>query len=470
MEIFFNDPRYKEVKLKYEKQYFKLFGSYAYFNGNKLDHKSKSEMEEYFKNKKVTIEVTEESMTKKGIKTSISKTVSKSFYQIWSEDPDMREYNEVVFDCNLDRVKKHQFNLFTSFNHLDDVVLEKEIDLEPIFEHMRSLHNYIEEDFKYTICYLAQLVQYPETLPHISLVFISEEGVGKDLWGSFISNVIGEHYCHNTEKLDLICDKFNSILAGKLLMIINETNPVESRDRLENIKFLITAEDVTIRALYKDPIKCKNFCRFIFFSNRLFAFPVEESARRPKIVQSSDKYLAKNIGIKANNEYFTKLRQMYKDPKYQKAFLNYLLKYDISQFNPKKFEKSILHKELEDTSVSPIVGFLADLVSNNIDENSIKYSASEITSMLKSYLHNLGYKYDFTPSKLSVELTMNYQIKKSKCSCIMYTIDIKALKKLLEEKYKYNFDSDDNNTEKPKEEEFDIEGIDKLTQDILNLI
>jgi hypothetical protein len=26
------------------------------------------------------------------------------------------------------------------------------------------------------------------------------------------------------------------------------------------------------------------------------------------------------------------------------------------------------------------------------------------------------------------------------------------------------------NTEKPKEEEFDIEGIDKLTQDILNLI
>ncbi len=96
-----------------------------------------------------------------------------------------------------------------------------------------------------------------------------------------MSNVLSDKYTHNTEKLEQICGKFNSILGGKLLMVVNETNPVESRERIENIKFLITAEDLTIEGKHKDPIKSKNFARFMFFSNRLFAFPVEEKARRP---------------------------------------------------------------------------------------------------------------------------------------------------------------------------------------------
>jgi hypothetical protein len=50
---------------------------------------------------------------------------------------------------------------------------------------------------------------------------------------------LAKKYTLNTEKLENICGKFNSLLGGKLLTTINETNPLESRQRIENIKFLI---------------------------------------------------------------------------------------------------------------------------------------------------------------------------------------------------------------------------------------
>ena len=72
-----------------------------------------------------------------------------------------------------------------------------------------------------------------------------------------------------------------------------------------------------------------------------------------------------NIGKEENKKYFTNLVNKYKNPQYQKAFLEFLKNKDISNFNPKNINKSELHKELEDNSVSPIVEFLANIVINS---------------------------------------------------------------------------------------------------------
>ena len=103
------------------------------------------------------------------------------------------------------------------------------MSLSPIFEHIRTLCNYSETNFNYILDYLAQLVQQPHILPHTCLIFITEEGVGKDVFANFLGNVISEKYSGNVEKLELICGKFNTALGGKLLFTLNETDPVESR-------------------------------------------------------------------------------------------------------------------------------------------------------------------------------------------------------------------------------------------------
>lgn len=443
MELFLESEQYKTMKLKYEQEVFKLFGKYCKYNGDTISEKSPAEMNEYFKNKKLTIDYIEQQTTKKGSTVSTTKEITKNFYQIWSEDPNMKEFDSVVFNCNLSKVKPTQFNLFDGFIQFDKLP-NKNIDLTDVFEHIRSLVNYNENHFEYVLNYFAQLIQQTHILPHTTLIFISDEGVGKDLFASFLSECIGDKYSHNTEKLEQITGKFNTVLGGKLLMVINETNPIESSQRIEGIKFLITADKIPIEGKYKDPVKADNYCRFVFFSNRLFAFPVEgEGSRRPVIFKSSAKNLPANIGKEANKAYFTNLVSKYKNPDYQKAFLEFLKKRDIKNFNPTNIEKSELHKELEDNSVSPMVEFLANIV--NISEKKIvRMTTIETLNQYNVFLKERNLKYECSQKKFNVEMVSNYNIKKIKSSGQYFEFDIDSLKLFLQTKFKYKFEEDED--------------------------
>lgn len=447
MQVFLNSTEYQALKTKYEKDYFKLFGKYCQYDGDKISDKSPADMAEYFKNKIVNLEFTETKTSKLGISTSTSHTLSKDFYQIWSHDPTMREFIEVVFNCNVSKVKPTQFNLFNGFEHFSSNK-KKDVDLDPIFEHIRSLVNDDEEHFNYVLNYFAQLIQQPHILPHTTLIFISEEGVGKDIFANFLSSVMSDKYTHNTEKLELVCGNFNTILGGKLLMVINETNPVESAGRIENIKYLITADKITIHGKFKDPIKCDNFCRFVFFSNRLFAFPVEEGSRRPVIFKSSSKNLKQNIGEKENFKYFDKLankdKGLYNNVDYQYAFLRFLKLRDISKFNPKNFKRSELHETLEENSISPIVSFIGSVIDDiGIDEDNVKISTTDLLKQCNQYMRDRNYKYDFTQKNFNVNLSSMFNITTTKSGSMYFVINIKHVKKILIDKYKYKFDDVD---------------------------
>lgn len=445
MQVFIESSEYQTMKKEYEKEYFKLNGKYGRYDRESITILSAKEIDEFFKNKIVSIEYTEESVSKKGVKSSMTKQTEKTFYEIWSKDPDMREYTDITFECDLNKVKKNQFNMFDGFKHFDDVE-QKAVDLEPIFEHIRSLVDYNEEHFNYVLDYFAQLFQQPHILPHKTLVFISQEGVGKDIFATFLGKVMGEKYTHNTEKLESICGKFNSVIGGKMMIVINETNPLESRERCENIKFLITTEKVSIEAKHKDPITVPNFSRFIFFSNRQMSFPVEgEGSRRPVIFQSSSKYLKENIGDDKNREFFTNLVSMYKNIYYQKAFLDFLMERNIVEFNPNKINKSDLHKSLEQVSTSPIVQFLEQFVRDHEDDKIVRVRTMELHKDYCTYLsENNSNKHLINSNPFIIQMQNTYNIKKMKsCGVAYFECNIKEIKQMLITKYKCDFDDDE---------------------------
>ena len=464
MEEFFSKKEYKTVKKEVESHFFKMLGDYCKFDDEKIIKLPANKISEYFKNKKITITVKEEKHNGDGTLFYEKSVHTKKFYDVWSEDPNIKTYDEIIFNCDEKKVKETQFNLYRGLRSYENKVLEKskKIDLSPVFEHMKSLVNYNDEHFNYMINWLSQLVQQTHILPHTTLIFISKEGVGKDLFSNFISKAINENYTFNTEKLENICGKFNSMLGGKILCTINETNPVESRERIENIKFLITADNVTIEGKHKDPIKAKNYCRFIFFSNRLMAFPVEEGSRRPVIFHSSDKYLKENIGADENNKYFSKLVSYYEDESYQCAFLEYLKNRNITKFNPKEFTKSELHKELEENSISPIVHWLSNIVKLNMDKEKLRLSTVESLNHCTIFMKNNNNKYELTQSKFNTEITQIYNIKKIKSNGSMYfDFLIPEIKEMLETKYKYSFD--ETSEETPEDDD------DKPTDEIIQM-
>ena len=108
----------------------------------------------------------------------------------------MKEYKGVTFNCDEAKVPKNIFNLFSGFRHFEEYKAKK-VNLSVIHDHIRSLVNYVEEDYIYLMSWLAHIVQKPYELPQVIMVIISEEG-------------IGEQYYINTDKLETICDKFNS--------------------------------------------------------------------------------------------------------------------------------------------------------------------------------------------------------------------------------------------------------------------
>ena len=466
IEIFLKSPEYKTMKKEHEKLYFKLFGKYCKKTKNGVEERTATEMNEKFKNKKITIQFVDETITKKGTTVSTSKKISKNFFEIWSNDPVIPEYDNIVFECDESKVSKDDYNLFDGFNHFENVDKKKR-DLEPLFEHIKSLVNYDNDDFEYVLNWLSHLVQKPESIPDTALIFISEEGIGKDLFSELIENAIGDKYFGTTEKLEQVCGKFNSILGGKLLMVLNETNPIESAQRIENIKAMITAKKLEIEEKYKSTIKCRNFCRFIFFSNRPFAFPVEDGSRRPKIMMGSTKYLPSYYGEKESADHFSRLSDLFKDKYFQYAFLRYLNRRDISEFNPRKYKKSELHELLVETSRDPLVEFLADYI--NKKSGILKIRNADLLNEYSFYLKERNYKFDITLKKFTVNLKLKFNVSTIKNSNTHYVIDIDYTKKILVDKYKYKFSTDETEIKTKNSLDTGISEVDDLKNQIKEL-
>ena len=446
IEILMKCKEYLVMKKLLETEYCKLFGKYCKIKRNgSIENKSAPEMAEKFANRVICYESVIETTNNKGVTTSVKKTIRATFFEIWRKDPSIPEYDDVVFECDLKKVHKTDYNLFTGFKHFDNREKPKRvIDLGPILNHIYHLAGAETNKQNEVLDFLAQMVQFPETLSDIALIIISAEGVGKDLFGEFIEKVIGEKYFGISEKLELVCGNFNSVLGGKLCFIVNETNPIESTARIENIKCMITAKTINIQEKYKEPVKARNFCRFIFLSNRLFAFPVEDNgARRANIMQSSEKYLPKNYGTKESAAYFKDLADNHiHNEDVQQAFLEFLLKRDLTNYNSRIIKKSVLQTQLEDCSSDPLYGFMAQYL-DNLNKDTHRIEGQLLLAAYKLYLQNNGFKFEMSAKKFNLTIENTFGIKSTKNSVKVFLMDVIELKKMLRKDKNYKFKTDE---------------------------
>lgn len=464
MEKFLKSQQYKDMKFKYEREYFKLGGDYAWYDGDKITHKSTNKIAEHFKNKKVTIEIEKETPDGDTIVTK----KSKSFYQIWSEDPNMKEYNEVVFDCNVKRVKPTQFNLFDGFAIADhryclegDNFKKAQEGLKIINDQISILANHNPEHVKLILYFLAQAIQQPHLLPMICLVFISDEGVGKDLFYKLIKNLFGAKYCFNVDSLDLIVGNFNSTAGGKIMGVINETDPVDSKKRRDNIKYAVTAEERPITGKYKDPVIAPNFCRLIFFMNRLTGFPVEKGARRPWVFNPSSENLPENIGAEESVKYFNNLAAAINDKNVLLEFYLQLKEFDLKSVNIKAMEKSEMQQKLEDNAKSPMVEFLSQIVYDHRNKEKYCVHTTKLLQQYTEFMKARNMKYDVVQKTFNDELEIEYKvIKYDSCGRPKFELQIADIKAYLEKKYKCKFNFDDTDEANDEDYEYGVEKLD----------
>lgn len=240
----------------------------------------------------------------------------------WLRSPERRSYpGGIVFDPKGD-APQDALNLFTGFALEPDPLCS----CERIIAHIRDVvASGNEEHFWFIVCWLAHLVQNPGEKPGIAIVLRGRKGVGKDTVAVIIGKILGMKYIAHITRPDDLTGRFNAPFATALLVHVEESYWSGDQSKKGTLQALITAPTMPIERKGIDRIEVESFLRLMMTTNEGWAVPASEDERRYAVFDVSDQY-------RLDDDWFGPLYDEINGSG-AAAFLDYLLKIDLSDFN-----------------------------------------------------------------------------------------------------------------------------------------
>jgi hypothetical protein len=273
-------------------------------------------------------------------KTSVSKS---AFIPEWLLDEERRCFNRVDYMPPPLRCPEGVYNLWTGFavealTCTDDDRREMQEWIIPFLRDVICSAN--AAVYRYLIMFLAQLFQQPGLKINIALVLLGIEGAGKNTLTTLQQLMIGKTQCLQTAVLkDKVLGRFACSSENRVLGVLDEICPQEMRLYQRALMDLITSpttlcEKKGVSGTYDTT----NLLRLIFSTNDMSRFrKVPERDRKYQFIECSPC----KVGLV--HEYFTPLRARINSPGVRRAFYEYLLTIDFSEFN---FETERVQTEL----------------------------------------------------------------------------------------------------------------------------
>jgi hypothetical protein len=402
----------KELKLKseyFEKFHFKVmsppcFGRLAY---NKISLLSSGEIEQQYENVVMN---------------------NHTFVSLWRKSESIRTFENVDFLPYPRECKSHTLNTFNGLKI--ERVKDGQGDYGIFVKHLDVLTGHDPKGTDYLLNYLSHLVQRPGELPRVALVFQSDQGVGKNIFfENFAHSILGTEYMLQTAEMDKIIGRF-SMINNKLLVIMDETSGKDSFSNSDKIKNIITAEQVAWERKGIDGVNINNCGRYIFFSNNSTPVKIEHSDRRYVVYKCAN-------DVQNNSIYFKELVKHFKDDKIVRAFYDFLMSRDISNWdsiNDRPITRA--YQDIQSANIPAMANYLTEqiLVFENATPEEknllIKQSATELFNHFVSWLKQNGFhKMEYTSTKFGREICDYEGIEKKKSMGVMvYMFDFQVLK------------------------------------------
>lgn len=271
-----------------------------------VSYGSPSDLHAYYENNRVATDKATEPVTK-----------------WWMRHKDRRDYpNGIVFAPNRD--VKGAYNHWQGFSVEPDSKGSCRRFLKHLFENVCRGN---EENYRYLLGWLAHLIQRPEEKPGVAVVLRGKKGTGKDTVGDYVGGLFPHHHVKiaNQEQLT---GKFNQHQEKCLLLHVEEGFWAGSKNSEGPLKHLITSEHVLIEPKGINPFKVTSVLRLFITSNEKWVVPASADERR---------YFVLDVGSDKMQDtvYFEKLRDEMLNGG-RAALLDYLMNYDISDFNVRK--------------------------------------------------------------------------------------------------------------------------------------
>jgi hypothetical protein len=427
------EKTYANIKEEFEKNNFKLMYPFM-FCTEKYDDVIVSKNKDFtgaYHNKYYY--AIEEKEDKKGNATR--KLIKSPFIVRWVADETMRTYDKFDFYPDITSCPNVIYNLFDGLKinkeKIDVEYDESKIDL--ILNHIKKLTGNNKECFDYFVKWLAQIVQEPNKLSRTAIIFISDQGTGKNIFTDWVgSKILGKKYYFTSEKADDIFGTFAEGLKNKLLVNLNETSGKDTFELSESIKSKITDKTITYQKKYMSTIVINNYSRFIFTSNNLTPVKIDISDRRFVVMQCD------NSQIKLKDKYFEPLIEQMDSLESQQIFYKYLMNVDIKGFNFEK-ERPIteLYNDIKNVNTPKVILFIMDLIDNHkLDE---QYSFKKLYEKYETFLSRNGYTdYKTNTNKFSRALKSISGIDKRKSKFVEVHICKKSLLTYLKLEFCYD--------------------------------
>jgi hypothetical protein len=204
-----------------------------------------------------------------------------------------------------------------SFKDFDEKV--RNIVMRKILRHIHKVWCSAKKELtEYVIDWLAHMIN-GEKVP-TALYLKSLPGTGKSIICEFILNkVLGPQMVYKTSDPDQVAGKFNSAIAGKLLLYLEEMpkkSNLEWTAIADRFKALIDPGRIDINEKGKPSYNTDNTASIIVNTNRN-AVRIDTTDRRWVFLDISDEHVG-------NHEYFDELGECIEEPEVGEAFFAYM--------------------------------------------------------------------------------------------------------------------------------------------------
>ena len=164
--------------------------------------------------------------------------------------------------------------------------IEPNGDISNILYHFMVVANFDEKLYEYLLNYYAHIIQRPEVKTNVCLLIQGRQGTGKTTIAELLmKNLLGKKYVFDTPDIEKICGRFNGIVQGKILGVLNEATGKDTFGIIDKIKDSITREDVVMEFKGIDPVVIKDYCNYIYTTNNINPVKIDEDDRRFQIIE-----------------------------------------------------------------------------------------------------------------------------------------------------------------------------------------
>lgn len=368
METDGTEEEYKQMKEDFEKSHFKVELPFTFvrLDGKEMHQYNQTELQ--------------------GCYGNLLLSDGSSFIAKWLKDPQMRTYKTLIYRPKQ-QTPDNTFNIFTGFE-----VEATAGDVSVIRDVLRLVSGDDPVMMEYIENWCAWILQKPCEKTKTAIVVSGEQGVGKDTYFDFIGELMGRQFFLNTSRPEEdIFGKFNGHLKKVLLVKCEEAQYLVNKQNGETLKSLITTDKQAFQDKGAKTITLDCFFNFVMTTNQEVPVPIEQTNRRYVLVRASSEK-------RGDHAYWKRVHTELAKPETKSAYMDYLLKKDISNFNPVEFPETEYYQEVKQSFAPYHAKWFQEFVCRQGEEGeNVEYSftASDLLRQMKE-----GLRFDLNATQL----------------------------------------------------------------------